>query len=601
MPAPPSAAEANLRAALTLLGRLRQQGLRWVVLCPGSRSGPLAVAAGLLERQGLGLTTALDERSAAFFALGLGRGDGVPAAVVTTSGTAVANLLPAAVEADNAAIPLLLLSADRPAHLKGRGANQTVNQEQFLACSCRRVLQGHGEGLAAMDSADLERLASEAWRASLGMGPGQPGGPVHLNLPFDEPLHLRGATLAAFASALPAAMSATSNWGDPRAAPQAHRFASPPALGEALRLDPGRPGVIVAGPWRGSRAQFAPFLESLRLWQRRSGWPLLADGLSWLRGLTDLGALAAYDLFLEEPQGLPGVDQVLRLGPLPASRRLQQWLSATGGQQVVISEGDERPLDPLGTASGQWAAGLTAWMDAIGGVADGTPAAAIAPGAPRWLHAEVSTQRLLDQELPLEPNEPALARALSRLLPEGVAVMLASSSPVRDWESFADPQAPPRRVYGFRGASGIDGTLSLASGLAQSEGRLVLLTGDLALLHDGNGWLWGHQLRAQLTVVVIQNGGGGIFEQLPIRPGAEAQDWLDFDRLFAMPQPVDPLDLAQAHGVPVLRVGHLEGLGPALAWAEPLPLAVLELRTDRVRDAALRQRLRRMVPPPAER
>lgn len=599
----PPAAEANLRAAFTLLQALRRCGLRQLVLCPGSRSGPLAVAAALLEPFGLMLTTALDERSAAFFALGLGRGDGVAAAVVTTSGTAVANLLPAAVEADHSAIPLLLLTADRPARLKGQGANQTVNQEQFLACSCRPLPPAPAEGLAGMDDGAITRLARSAWVAAQGSGPRRPAGPVHLNLPFDEPLHLGGEALIALVRELESAELvevaqplADSALGRPCTE------AADPTL--ELPFDLGRPGVIVAGPWRGDRAGFEAFARTVALWRRRSGWPLLADGLSWLRGEPELGAIGGYDLFLEDLAALPPVDQVLRLGPLPASRRLQRWLTATGGLQLLISEGDDRPLDPLHTAQRQWGCGLVAWCAPFRDqLAEGAPASASLEQAAQWQALEARSQRLLDRELPPAgaASEPALARQLSRLIADGVAVMLASSSPVRDWESFTDPASLPRRIYGFRGASGIDGTLSLAAGLAQSEGRLVLLTGDLALLHDSNGWLWRRQLRGRLTVVLIQNGGGGIFEQLPIRPGEAAEPWLDFDRLFAMPQPVDPLDLALAHGVPVRRLSDLSALDQALDWADPLPLAVIELRTDRRCDAALRQQLRHGLPGPDRR
>jgi 2-succinyl-5-enolpyruvyl-6-hydroxy-3-cyclohexene-1-carboxylate synthase len=188
---------------------------------------------------------------------------------------------------------------------------------------------------------------------------------------------------------------------------------------------------------------------------------------------------------------------------------------------------------------------------------------------------------------------------LSGLLPAGLPLLLANSSPVRDWASFADPRAPARPLFGFRGASGIDGTLSIASGLAEALGQAVLLCGDLALQHDANGWLWRSQLRGRLTVLLIDNGGGGIFEQLPIRcPDGEP---LDFERLFAMPQAVDPLALAAACGVPGRRVERPEELAEALAWALAQPLALLRLVTDRRADAALRRRLRTMasLPPPS--
>jgi 2-succinyl-5-enolpyruvyl-6-hydroxy-3-cyclohexene-1-carboxylate synthase len=186
-----------------------------------------------------------------------------------------------------------------------------------------------------------------------------------------------------------------------------------------------------------------------------------------------------------------------------------------------------------------------------------------------------------------------LARALARLLPEGLPLMLANSSPVRDWESFVDGRSPARPVLGFRGASGIDGTLSEACGLAEALGACVLLSGDLALLHDSNGWLWRPQLRGRLTVVLVDNQGGGIFEQLPIRCPPEAG--LDFERLFAMPQPVDPLALAALHGVPARKVAAPADLPAQLAWALAQPFSLLVVCTDRRRDAALRQRLRTMA------
>ncbi len=592
MAGPPSSL-ANGQAALTLLHALRRGGLTHAVLCPGSRSAPLAVAAAQLEPGGLQLHTAIDERSAAFFALGLGRASGQPAAVITTSGTAVANLLPAAVEADFGSIPLLLLTADRPAQLKGCGANQSVNQEAFLASSCRWLGSGAPEGLAAMTPRELEILAAAALAAAQGDGAGRGAGAVHLNLPFAEPLHAGGgelAQLAATLSGLPAEADPPPPPGNPPAPP---RFAT----GDGATLDPERAGVVVAGPWRGSPAAWPAHVEALRRWQQRTGWPVLADALSGLRGLPGLDAVTAYDLILAEGSSSASVIaglQVLRLGPLPASRRLQRWLAAQDGPQVLVSEGDGRPLDPLRLVRAQCGAGLAAWLAGQPQeISAGEPAGESLALAERWRRAEAAVQALLEQELADEEGEPALARRLSWLLPAGLPVLLANSSPVRDWESFSHPAAPPRPMHGFRGASGIDGTLSSACGLAESLGELVLVSGDLALLHDANGWLWRPQLRGRLTVVLIDNGGGGIFEQLPIRTEPAAA--MDFERLFAMPQAVDPLALAAVHGVPGRRVEGLAALESNLAWARQQPMALLVISTDRRRDAALRQRLRTMA------
>jgi 2-succinyl-5-enolpyruvyl-6-hydroxy-3-cyclohexene-1-carboxylate synthase len=171
--------------------------------------------------------------------------------------------------------------------------------------------------------------------------------------------------------------------------------------------------------------------------------------------------------------------------------------------------------------------------------------------------------------------------------------MLANSSPVRDWESFADPKGPWRPVLSFRGASGIDGTLSIACGAAEALGDLVLVSGDLALLHDSNGWLWRRQLRGRLLVLLIDNRGGGIFEQLPIRTDPDTA--LDFERLFAMDPGLDACALAAAHGIPSRRAATAAALGEAIDWGLEQPLALVQISTDRQRDGAWRQQLRTMA------
>ena len=592
-------ARRNLEAALLLLKALMEQGLSKAVLCPGSRSGALALALGVLEPRGLALYTAIDERSAAFFALGLARATGKAVAVVTTSGTAVANLLPAAVEADYGAIPLLLISADRPSQLKGCGANQTVNQESFLAASVRWFGQGDGTGLAAMTDAAIAELARQAWSAT--RPPGLAPGPVHLNLPFAEPLHAGGpALLEAIAhSSLETTPPSLAELGLRTAGSwiQATPFSPAP--------DPDQPGVVVAGPWRGLPQHWPGYVEALQRWQRRTGWPVLADGLSGLRGLAELDLISSYDLLLEAPEAKLRSGQVLRLGPLPASRRLQRWLADQDGLQWLVSEGEPRCLDPLGSGwhgSGcqQSAAGLACWSASLPpSFWAGDPSGESLQFGARWRQREQHLQRWLDQQLASADgaekgvNELCLARQLGLLLPAGLPLVLANSSPVRDWESFANPAAPWRPVYGFRGASGIDGTLSIACGVAEAHGQAVLLTGDLALLHDSHGWLWQRQLKGSLAVILINNGGGGIFEQLPIRTTPEQA--LDFERLFAMPQQLDHLALAAAHGVPGRRVQQLAGLPSQLDWALQQPLALLELVSDRRADALRRQTLRRMA------
>ena len=550
-----------MQAALTLLEALCLQGLKQLVLCPGSRSGPLALAAGLLASQAkLQLFTAIDERSAAFLALGMATASGRAVAVVTTSGTAVANLLPAAVEADRSCQPLLLLTADRPARLKNCGANQTVNQESFLLSACRWFGSGSVEGVHTQTNDALSALAVQAWQQAQGADGGAPG-PVQLNLPFDEPLH----------SSLEQQQQVVSGACPPKACAEPSLELSPPP-----RLNPELPGVVIAGPWRGLTPGLAAYQQAVHRWLSFSGWAVLADPLAAL-GAECPNRIEHWELQLDG-MNLPKDVQVLRLGPLPASRRLETWLQRHQGPQLLITEGDPRPLDPLRCAS-QWSGGMAAWM-AQQSLSDATPKPSVGRNdLTQWI----------EKQLPLKGavNEPALAYWLPPLLPDRLPVMLAASSPVRDWLTWSGPASSNHRCFSFRGASGIDGTLSLAMGLAANLGPLALVTGDLALLHDSNGWLHASSSAPPpLLVLLIDNSGGGIFQQLPIEtPG--------FERLFAMPQQVDPLALAAAHGVPGRQVACLDDLEQALAWglSQQRPV-LLRLCTDRGRDAALRQQLR---------
>ena len=595
---------ANLQAAVVLLQGLHRQGLERVVLCPGSRSGPLALAAGGLARAGLlKLTTALDERSAAFLAVGSATASGRATAVITTSGTAVANLLPAAVEADRSSQPLLLLTADRPIRLKHCGANQTVNQEQFLQPVCRWCASGPDVGLDAASPPQLLQLAKQAWHQAHHWP-----GPVHLNLPFEEPLHPSAEQQAAFWSNWSPVQESIDCLESPPAGSASMAVASlpgPPA--PELELDPDRPGVVVAGPWRGLADQRPAFEAALYCWQQRSGWPVLVDPLAAVPA-TLAGQVRSWDLLLPDQLPLPaGVAvnelQLLRLGPMPASRRLEAWLQRCTGPHLLITEGEERSLDPLQCAC-QWSGGLARWPQIQ--LQANEACLPLPPVEPQpeadnawsalWQQRDRSIAAWLEQRLPLRGgiSEPALMFALSRLLPPGLPLMLAASSPVRDWQAFAVADRGLRPCFSFRGASGIDGTLSLGLGLAAVLGRSLLITGDLALLHDSNGWLQaGHASGSgPLLILLIDNAGGGIFQQLPV-PAAPAEA---FEQLFAMPQKTDPLALAAAHGIATRQIACLDDLASALEWglSQSGP-ALLRVCTDRQGDAALRTELRREV------
>ena len=535
---------------------------------------------------GLVRHTSIDERSAAFLALGLVRGTGAPVVVLTTSGSAVAHLLPACSEADLGGLPLILLTADRPHHRKHCGANQTAPQEEFLLACVRRMVQLPLPGTIAFPTALVQEVLAAAHGPQHHGGVQAPG-PSHLNQPFEEPLHTSEAQLQAVRH----------QWLEQQADGVAHH--PTPAVVQPLAccpppLDWDQPGVVVAGPYRGQ--DLVAYQHQVTQLVRRTGWPVLADPCSGLRGLGDLPVVSGYDLLLLAPRGLPAPTQILRLGPCSPSRRLSAWLEKTTAVQVQVCEQDQRLWDPLGRTRWRSGQGLGALVAQLG---PGQPTAAAMALQQGWQQQQHRLQQWLDHQLEASPvTEPWLAWAISHWLDQQPAttVLLASSSPVRDWESFAR-FCRPHHVTCFRGVSGIDGTLSLAAGLAMASGPArptILVTGDLALLHDSNGWLWRPQLQAcgaHLLVVLIANGGGGIFEQLPIRNGT-----FSMEELFTMPQSVDQLALAAAHGVPGQTLSQADQLAWALEQgsrqARRHGMALLHCPTHARRDHRQRQRLR---------
>lgn len=529
--------------------------------------------------------TSIDERSAAFLALGLIRGTGAPVAVLTTSGSAVAHLLPACSEADLGGLPLILLTADRPLHLKHCGANQTAPQEEFLLACVRRMVQLPLPGTTAFPMEPVQEALAAA-RGPHHHGGVQAPGPIHLNQPFEEPLHTSKTQLQAVQH----------QW----LAQQADSVARPtpvitrPAACSRPPLEWDQPGLVVAGPYQGQ--DLAAYQQHVSQLVGRTGWPVLADPCSGLRGLGDLPVVSGYDLLLLDPRKLPIPSQILRLGPCSPSRRLLAWLEKTAAVQVQVCEQDQRLWDPLRRISWRSGHGLVALVAQLG---PGRPTAVAMALQQGWRQGQHRLQQWLDHQLETSPiTEPWLAWAISRWLDQQppTTVLLASSSPIRDWESFAQPRCP-HHVTCFRGVSGIDGTLSLAAGLAMAAGpsrRTILVSGDLALLHDSNGWLWRRQLQAcgaNLLVVLIANGGGGIFEQLPIRNGA-----FSMEELFTMPQSVDQLALAAAHGVPGQTLNQSHQLAMALEHgsqqAQRHGMALLHCPTHARRDHQQRQRLR---------
>ena len=282
------------------------------------------------------------------------------------------------------------------------------------------------------------------------------------------------------------------------------------------------------------------------------------------------------------------------MGPIPPSRELQTWLKKPGKVQLLITEGDCRNLDPIG-GSTQFSEGFSYWVNKL---LEGIPTN---PEIDKKIVSQKLTKELIKYDLFIHDwldkklfrngliTEPALARLLPRLLPDSIPVMLASSSPIRDWLSYSGEGAFIRRCFGFRGASGIDGTLSMGMGLSIIMGRMILVTGDLALLHDTNGWLFSKDKNISLIVIMIDNGGGGIFNQLNIDRIQEG----DFEEIFLMPQQVCHLTLAKAYGLKYKQVACLDDLEQAIEWSFSLSTNVLiRVCTNSVEDHKLRVSLR---------
>lgn len=557
-------ANSNTALASAFVEELARGGLRRAVVSPGSRSTPLAVA--LWRQPEIEVDVILDERSAAFLALGAAQATRTPVALLCTSGTAAANYHPAICEADESGMPLVVLTADRPPELRGIGAGQTIDQVKLYGSAVRWFCE---VGTHGADDDGLLHYRSLACRA-LAAARGEPRpGPVHLNLPWREPLApipVDGAVTATDPLAL------EGRQGRPLTAvtsidlePSAFLLDEMAAhIGDAIS------GVIIAG------RQLDPELrEPLAHLARASGFPILAEPTSQLRcGPHDRShVIATYDLLLREEHFARSVvpDLVLRFGEMPTSKPLRQWLATSGADQIVIDPygGWNEPTnraaavlraDPTELAAG-WAARLEREER---------------PDPMRWLEAEAAASSALEAELAGgEPNEPSLHWALGAAHRDGDLVYTASSMPIRDQEAFLPAAETDVAFLCNRGANGIDGLLSSGIGAARASGRpTTIVTGDLGLLHDLGGLAALRDVATPVRVVVINNDGGGIFSFLP---QAEALGAEEFEALLGTPQGVDVARAADLFDLPYRRVEPLSDLAGALAAGTGL----IEVRVDR--------------------
>jgi 2-succinyl-5-enolpyruvyl-6-hydroxy-3-cyclohexene-1-carboxylate synthase len=607
----------------TVADELIRCGLREAVLAPGSRSAPLAMA--LFDRSHAAHATAqaadggrprlrlhvrIDERSAAYLGLGLAKASGVPSVVVCTSGTAAANFHPAVIEADEACVPLIVLTADRPPQLRGTGANQAIDQIKLYGSAvrwyCEAGVPEARQGMAAY----WRSLACAAWAHATGAVDGLPG-PVHINVPLAEPLvpdadpgwsepldgRPGGAPWTQFGSGqVPAGTSGAASAGAERTG--------------QVELPGSARGVLICGDGTPDPGGLVAAAED-------AGWPVLAEPPSGAR--QGPCALSAYQYLLATPEFVAAhqPEIVVTAGRLGLSRQQTAFL-CRAPRHVVIAQGPGRWADPVrsaslvlppgsGSAPARASASPTA-PDPIRTGAAGQRQREARGGAERtrrprdqqwlasWHRADVAARAALDEILDTEPlSEPWLARELASALPDGSLLWAASSLPIRDLDHHMTPRAG-LRVLASRGASGIDGLVSAAIGAAlahqASGGRgAVALLGDLAFLHDYGGLMLGpEEPRPDLTIVVVNNNGGGIFSLLEQAafPGP-------FERVFGTPHGINLSAAAAAVRVPYVQLEQAGDLAECLAARTRAGsgLRLIELRADRVAGTALRERLRR--------
>jgi 2-succinyl-5-enolpyruvyl-6-hydroxy-3-cyclohexene-1-carboxylate synthase len=560
-----------------IVEELVRNGVTAFVVCPGSRSTPLVQA--VARHPGATVVLWNDERGAAYHALGWGRATGQPAAVITTSGTAVANLLPAAIEADLAQVPLLLLTADRPPELREAGANQSIRQAGLFDGTVRWAFDLPVPNDATPARMVLTTVDHAVFRAGSETHPG----PVHLNCPFREPLAPSPEPWD------PDCLEGLDDWLEgERAHTTVHEPLSAWPLDEAWfgelaeALREVELGLVVVGdapPGHGGE-------EVARL----LGWPVWIDQ----RASRPEGAAVA--------NHLPHVDRllgrgfdpqvILQLGARIESKRIQSWIDAGHVPDVLVVHPAPERFDPGHRVTHRFVAPIAPWCDSLWEhLAPQHPDPESLPTLPADLvarHARLAQALDRAVEEGTAPSEPWVAREITRRLDAEHALFVSNSMPVRDLQRFGVKDRPELVVAANRGASGIDGILATAAGYAQGAGRPVtLLVGDLAFLHDVNALAHLADLEQPVTVVVLNNGGGSIFSFLPI---AEHRDVLD--PWVQTPHDLRFEGLATTFGLPYERVTTREDFSRAYAAAAASGRsALLEVASGLAENAAQHARI----------
>jgi 2-succinyl-5-enolpyruvyl-6-hydroxy-3-cyclohexene-1-carboxylate synthase len=556
-------ADHNAVFAAGLVDAFARLGVEHVCLTPGSRSSPLALAFADEER----ITDWMhhDERSAAFFALGVARTTRRPSVVVTTSGTAAAEPYPAVVEARYGRVPLIVITSDRPVELRDVGAPQTIDQRDMFG---RMVVAGHDVDVAGLDPGPwVGPLGARLVGAALG----PPPGPVHLNVAFREPL-------------VPTAPAARPDTVVPDIRRPRPRV-DPNDVAELAARVSGRRGVLVAGPQDSPEAVTAAIRFA-----GAAGWPIVADPLSGLRaGAHDPSAIIGHAdaLAWEGWLDRAAPEMVIRFGALPTSKPVWRWMASRPETPQVF-------LEPFGWRDPTGAVSTVVRIDpgaALEALTEALPAATANDWLEMWRAADLAASQAVDRALDAVPfpNEPAVARLLGGALPDPSNLWVASSMPIRDIDAFFGTSRHRIRLLANRGANGIDGFLSSGFGSAASDDApTVLLAGDLSVVHDLGALATAARLGIAATVVVLDNDGGGIFHFLP-QSGHPR-----FEQLFGTPHGLDLVAAASALGVTAARIDDQDDLEKALG-TQPTGPRLLEVPTDRFANVGIHRAIREAV------
>jgi 2-succinyl-5-enolpyruvyl-6-hydroxy-3-cyclohexene-1-carboxylate synthase len=558
----PGEGDLALAYVTTLLHELVRGGVTQMCMTPGSRSTPIALAAA--RYPGITLHVHVDERASAFFGLGMALASGKPVAMFCTSGTAAANHFPAVVEASMARIPIIVMTADRPPELQGVGANQTIDQQHLFGAFVKWFCD---TGVPVAAPHERIRWSSMGRNAIQHAVEFDPPGPVHLNLPFREPLLPSGSSVDA--SPVNYTEYSTSQ-------------ALPSRMPAFLReVSTGHRIVVVAG-----RLRVPP--DGLVSLCAERGWPLLAEPLSGVRdapdasmpGALSAGTLLAANAAFRERQH---PDLVIQVGAAPTSRGVQELVR--GADRLIIVDPDHLVADPDRRSTLTINDDPSEVATALRSTTSSLPAT-----RPQWLDewrdADRTVRTAVDALLDSwdEPFEGRVARDLCATIPDGGVLFAGSSMPIRDVDMYMRPRSG-LRVLANRGASGIDGLVSTTFGIAEVSGPTYALLGDLSVIHDTSGLLWGARHGRATILVVIDNDGGGIFSVLP--QASLAKD--EFELLFGTPHGLDLERIARAAGLGVRTVDRAAVVVPAIHEAEDAGgVQIVRVRVDRGRAVELR-------------